>query len=159
MIKLFSVLTNYILNKFSTSNQNDAPKSTKSFEARQSRRHGKLYLWGLLNGEFYKSFLFVKRYKRINDLLWQDGFLIDFLQKKIVDKWLRNFVIYSGNLFSERLLFDNVVRFFIEFIFKPVSYFFIYESNSPIQIILVNVQLLVLSTITVSLLYMSIVLF
>lgn len=43
-------------------------------------------LYSFLNEDFYKSFFFVKRFKRLNDLIWQDGFLIDFLQKKVVDK-------------------------------------------------------------------------
>ena len=43
-------------------------------------------LYNFLNEDFYKSFFFVKRFKRLNDLIWQDGFLIDFLQKKVIDK-------------------------------------------------------------------------
>ena len=158
MIKLFLNLMNY-----SKSNSNNFNKSRnkakKSTEKPKTRYQTKLALWGLVNQEFYSTFFFLKRYKRLNDLLWQDGFIIDFLQKKIVDRWIRNFVIFSGNLFSERLLFDNVVRFFIDFIFKPVSYFFIFESNSPTQIILVNLQLLLLFTVLISLLYLSIILF
>jgi hypothetical protein len=48
----------------------------------KTRQHS----WNFLNEDFYKSFFFVKRFKKLNDLIWQDGFLIDFLQKKVVDK-------------------------------------------------------------------------
>ena len=106
-----------------------------SYETRSS-------LWQFLNEDFNKSFFFIKRFKKINDLIWQDGFLIDFLQKKVVDKWLRGFVIFSGNLFSERLLFDRVVRFYIDFIFKSISSLTIYEYTSATWVLLINLQLL-----------------
>ena len=35
---------------------------------------------------FLENFLFLRNYYILNDLIWQDGFLIDFLQKKVVDK-------------------------------------------------------------------------
>lgn len=106
-------------------------------------------LWFSLNEDFYRSFFFVKRFKRINDLIWQDGFLIDFLQKKVIDKWIRGFIIYSANLFSERLLFDRVVRFYIDFIFKSISNITIYEFNSASSVMLINLQLLIISFLIV----------
>lgn len=66
----------------------------------------------------------------LNELLWQDGFLIDFLQKKVADKWLRKFVIYSGYLFSERLMFDYVVRFYLDLVMWPTYNKSIYEFNT-----------------------------
>jgi hypothetical protein len=159
MIKLFLNILKYLYTKVTYIFSNETSKNKQLFDKRQTRRETRIYLWSLLNTEFYRSTFFVKRYKKLNDLLWQDGFLIDFLQKKIVDKWLRNFVIFSGNLFSERLLFDNVIRFLIDFIFKPTSYFFIFESNSPTHIILINIQLLVLFFLLTSLLYLSLILF
>jgi len=65
---------------------------------------------------FIESFLFLRNYYILNDLVWQDGFLIDFLQKKVVDKWMRKFLIFSAYLFNERLVFDYVVRFYIDLI-------------------------------------------
>lgn len=59
---------------------------------------------------------FIKRYYYLNNLIWQDGYLIDFIQKKVLDRWTRTFIIYSGYLFSERYLFDSVTRIYIEFI-------------------------------------------
>jgi hypothetical protein len=112
-------------------------------------------LWYSLNTEFYRYFYFVKRFKKLNDLIWQDGFLIDFLQKKIVDKWLRGFVIYSANLFSERLLFDRVVRFYIDFIFRSISSLTVYEYNSASSVLLINLQLLILTSLLVILLFIT----
>ena len=49
-----------------------------------------------------------------NENIWQDGFLFDFLQKKTADAWVRRFVIYTGFLFSERLVFDSIVRLYVD---------------------------------------------
>ena len=66
------------------------------------------------------QFLFLKKYYHRNELLWVDGFFLDFLQKKSVDIWLRRLVIYTGFLFSERLVFDYVVRFYLDNILWPL---------------------------------------
>jgi len=49
-------------------------------------------------------------------LVWQEGLLLDFLQKVTIDLWMRKFLVYASYLFNERLVFDNVVRFFLDFI-------------------------------------------
>lgn len=87
-------------------------------------------LWNLFLETLTDNFYFLKKYYRLNDLLWQDGFLIDFLQKKVADRWVRTFIIYSGYLFSERFLFDFVVRFYIDFIIWPTYSNSLYEFNS-----------------------------
>ena len=114
----------------------------------------RLALWNILNYEFYTFFFFLIRFFKINDLIWQDGFLIDFLQKKVIDRWVRGFVIFSANLFSERFLFDRVVRFFIDFILKPVTHRFIYEVNSPAQLLVININLLFLFFLTFFLIFL-----
>ena len=67
---------------------------------------------------FWNNFLvrvtFVPLYYTRNELIWQDGFLFDFLQKKTTDLWVRKFLIYTGFLFSERLVFESVVRLYID---------------------------------------------
>jgi hypothetical protein len=70
-------------------------------------RQNKIYLCNLTLESLTDNFYFLKKYYRLNDLIWQDGFLIDFLQKKVADRWVRTFIIYSGYLFSERFLFDE----------------------------------------------------
>ena len=87
-------------------------------------------LWNLFLETLTDNFYFLKKYYRLNDLIWQDGFLIDFLQKKVADRWVRTFIIYSGYLFSERFLFDFVVRFYIDFIIWPTYSNSLYEFNS-----------------------------
>lgn len=86
-----------------------------------SKWYNRCFFWKtLLWKEFLTTFLlntfFINRYYSLNDLIWQDGFLFDFLQKKFIDKWLRKFVIYSGYIYSERLLFDWVIRFYLDLV-------------------------------------------
>jgi hypothetical protein len=108
--------------------------------------------WNLLIQRFMDSFFFLKRFYRINDLMWQDGFLFDFLQKKVIDRWVRTFVIYSGYLFSERLWFDYVVRFYIDLIIWPGHSKTIYEFTS-ISATLVTILSLLLFFFYLSTLY------
>ena len=61
----------------------------------------------------YKS-SFLQTYYARSENVWNDGFLFDFLQKKTADAWIRRFVIYTGFLFSERLVFDYVVRIYLD---------------------------------------------
>ena len=70
---------------------------------------------------------FLPRYYRVAEGVWQEGLLMDFLQKKVLDKWLRRFVIHSANLFSEKFFFEWVIRFFIDLITWPGTRFFIFE--------------------------------
>jgi len=62
--------------------------------------------------------------------MWQDGFLFDFLQKKTADAWIRRFVIYTGFLFSERLVFDTVVRLYVDNLIWPAHYISIFEVSN-----------------------------
>ena len=64
--------------------------------------------------------VFLTKYYSRNENIWQDGFLFDFLQKKTVDLWVRKFVIYTGFIFSERLMFDTVVRIYIDNLIWPL---------------------------------------
>jgi len=68
----------------------------------------------LLWNNFLLRVTFVPLYYTRNELIWQDGFLFDFLQKKTTDLWVRKFLIYTGFLFSERLVFESVVRLYID---------------------------------------------
>lgn len=88
---------------------------------------------------------FVPKYYKLNDLMWQDGLLIDFLQKKVADKWIRRFLVCSSYLFSERVLFKFVVRFYIDYVVWPTTTFSVFEfSNvaSMLSTILVTLLLL-----------------
>ena len=59
---------------------------------------------------------FLKNWYKLSDLIWQEGFLVDFTQKKIIDKWIRKFLTHSSYLFNERVLFDLIIKIYINFI-------------------------------------------
>lgn len=85
---------------------------------------------------FYKinsHFIFLPLYYSRNDLIWADGFLFDFLQKKSTDVWLRKFIIYTGYIFSERMVFDHVVRIYLENIIWPLHFVGIMEVENVIE--------------------------
>ena len=94
----------------------------------------------------------------LNDLIWQDGFLIDFLQKKVIDKWMKRFLIYSAYLFNERLVFDYVVRFFIDLIVWPGHKNTIFEFNNVSLTLLITPPLLITILLSITLFYFSILL-
>jgi len=68
---------------------------------------------------FIQKSSFITVYYSRNENMWGDGFLFDFLQKKTADAWVRRFVIYTGFLFSERLVFDSVVRIYLDNLIWP----------------------------------------
>jgi hypothetical protein len=82
--------------------------------------------WDLLNTKT----LFIPKFYIRNEYVWQDGFLFDFLQKKTADAWVRRFVIYTGFIFSERLVFDSVVRLYIDNLIWTLHHFSIFELNN-----------------------------
>lgn len=67
------------------------------------------------------------QFYKISDLMWQDGLLLDFLQKKVVDKWVRRFLVCSSYLFSERVLFKFVVKFYVDYIIWPCTTAAVFE--------------------------------
>jgi hypothetical protein len=79
---------------------------------------------------FFKYSLFLQNYFQLNEIIWQEGLLIDFLQKKITDNWLKKFVIYSANLFNERSLFEKIVKFYLDLVIWPMHKIFIFEFNN-----------------------------
>ena len=66
----------------------------------------------LLNFINKSSFLTIF-YKR-NELIWNDGLLVDFLQKKSADLYIRKFVIFTGFIFSERFIFEIVIKLYLD---------------------------------------------
>jgi len=106
-----------------------------------------------LISNFLEKTVFLRNYFILNDLIWQDGFLIDFLQKKVVDKWMRKFLIYSAYLFNERLVFDYVVRFFIDLIVWPGHKNNIFEFNNVSNTLLITLFLLIVTFLVIVLLY------
>ena len=82
------------------------------------------------------SFSFLTTYYSRNELIWSDGFLLDFLQKKTADLWVRKFVIYTGFLFSERLVFEAVVRVYLDNIIWPSHSLSTFESSNVSEMLL-----------------------
>ena len=79
---------------------------------------------------YLKRFASLSLYYKINDLVWQDGLLIDFVQKKVTDKWMRKFLIISSYLFSERVLFTFVVKFYNDLIIWPSTHVSVFELSN-----------------------------
>ena len=77
-----------------------------------------------------QSTSYLPSYYRLNDLMWQDGLLIDFLQKKVLDKFIRRFLVCSSYLYSERVVFRFVVRFYVDYVVWPSTNFAIFETSS-----------------------------
>ena len=108
---------------------------------------------------FFRSTFFLKQYFYKNTLIWQEGLLIDFLQKKIVDRWTKRFLISSGYLFNERALFDYVIRFYIDLVIWPGQKSMIFELKSVGSVLFFIVLFWFFSTLAIYLLYILLVLF
>lgn len=97
-----------------------------------------LFIFSLSESFTIKTTFLVSFYKK-NELIWQEGLLIDFLQKKSFDNWVKKFLIYSSYLFNEKLIFDKIVKFFINLIISPFQRFFLFESISVSNFFLINI--------------------
>ena len=82
---------------------------------------------------------FLDKFFFLNELIWQEGFLFDFLQKKLTDSWIRKFLIYSAYLFNERLVFDKIIRFYLDLIIWPSHFLSIFESTNVAYAILMMI--------------------
>ena len=100
-----------------------------------------------------KNFVFLPKYYSRNENIWVDGFLFDFLQKKSADLWIRKFVIYTGFIFSERLVFDSVVRVYLDNVLWPLHYFGSLEANNVLEMLLINIFFYFLLFAVIILLY------
>jgi hypothetical protein len=84
--------------------------------------------------EFWNIFVFkstfIQKYYMRSENMWNDGFLFDFLQKKTLDTWVRRFVITTSFLFSERLVFEVIVKVYVNFLIWPAHQLSIFETTS-----------------------------
>jgi hypothetical protein len=92
----------------------------------------------------------------LNDLIWQEGLLIDFLQKKITDNWIRRFLINSAYLFNERVLFDRFVRFYLDLIIWPLHTISIFEFNNVANTLFAILFSFIITAATLFLFYLVI---
>ena len=79
------------------------------------------------------------------------AFYLIFYKKKTADAWVRQFVIYTGFLFSERLVFENVVRFYIDYLVWPLHNFSIFETKNVSEMLNIIIYII----LTFLLLYVS----
>ena len=105
------------------------------------------YFYGLIENRTQ----FLPLYYVRSELMWQDGFLFDFLQKKTADAWVRQFVIYTGFIFSERLVFENVVRFYVDYLIWPLHQYSLFESKNVSEML----NIIIFLILTLLLVYFS----
>lgn len=74
--------------------------------------------------------------------MWNDGFLFDFLQKKTADAWVRRFVIFTGFLFSERVVFEFIVRIYLDNLIWVLHNKSIFESSNTSEMLTTTIFLL-----------------
>ena len=84
---------------------------------------------------------------------------MDFLQKKVADCWVRRFLIGASYLFSERLVFDTVVRFYLDTIIRALHHFSIFEFNNTANTLFAVICLFVLFFIVFVFVFMYFLLF
>ena len=96
----------------------------------------------LLSRKYLIFFLFktsfLTNYYFLNDLIWQEGLLVDFLQKKISNDWTRKFLIHASYFFNEKIIFDRIIRFYIDLFIWPAHKLFIFEFNNVAQMLFIN---------------------
>lgn len=63
------------------------------------------------------------------------GFFLIFYKKKTADAWVRRFVIYTGFLFSERLVFDSVVRVYLDNLIWPGHKKSVFEASNVAEML------------------------
>lgn len=76
-----------------------------------------------------------------NELLLQDGFFIDFLQKQTLDLWLRQYVLATGSIFSERIVFEAIVKSCFKYFLWPAKMYIHFESSNISDLVLTTVYL------------------
>ena len=106
-----------------------------------------LHIQVLYKAKVLVNTTFLNKYYYLNDILWQEGFLIDFAQKKTADKFVRKFLIISAYLFSERLVFDKVIRIYSDIVLFVSGNKTIYDFNN-----IANMLLFLLALISILLL-------
>lgn len=117
----------------------------------------KFYKFNKLNNNYLIFNYSITNIFLLNELIWQEGLLFDFLQKKILDNWIKKFVIYSANLFNERVLFDTLIFFFLNLIIWPMHNFFIVDLNNTGGILFINIFLFLILFLFLFLIFMFLI--
>jgi hypothetical protein len=99
---------------------------------------------------------FLNKYYYLNDILWQEGFLIDFAQKKTADKFVRKFLIISAYLFNERLVFDKVIRIYSDVLLFVSGNKAVYDFNNIANMLLFLLAVIGVLLLTFIILFLSV---
>ena len=100
---------------------------------------------------------FVTTFYKRNELVWNDGLIIDFLQKKSADLFIRKFVIFTGFLFSERFVFEIVVKLYLDNLIWPSHRISIFESSNVSEVLSFTLSLLFMCVILLYLFYFLVI--
>lgn len=100
-------------------------------------------LWLEILRSFFFKFYFLATYYSRNELIWQEGLLIDFLQKKITDNWIKRFLIHSSYLFNERFVFDKIIRFYLDLFVWPMHKLFTFEFSNVANTLFITIFLFI----------------
>lgn len=118
-------------------------------------------LWSLQNeitSVILHSLKVTPSYYAMNEKIWLEGLLIDWLQKSIFDKWTKRFLVHS-HLFSERIVFDVVVRFYIDNVIWPLHKNLVFDFKSVSNILLFLIVWLIVLILLMNLTLLSFIIF
>ena len=103
------------------------------------------------------SVSFLHSYYLVNERVWLEGLLIDFLQKSVFDKWVRRFLVHSAYLFNERVLFDYVIKMYSDNVIWSSHNvgFFDFKSLSNVLLLIVTCVVALLVAFNLAYLYSS----
>lgn len=104
-------------------------------------------------------FQYLPKYYRLNDLMWQDGLLVDFLQKKFLDRWIRKFLVSSSYLVSERTIFKFIIKFYLDYLITPLTWLNIFEYTNISFTLLTILILIIFFLLSFQLNYFYVLLF
>lgn len=81
-----------------------------------------------LNFDWYNNLtIWFANFEYIDDLqhrievFFLEGALIDYLQKKMFDRWAKQFLVFSVLIYNERYLFERISRFLLDSFLWPLK--------------------------------------
>lgn len=110
----------------------------------------------IIDGKTF-SFLFKLNFLNVffnrNYNTWNDGFLIDFSQKKSIDLWIRKTIILTNFLFSDRYLFEFITKVYNNHFISKLTHFSFFESENVISMLSQIIFYLIFTVISLFILF------
>lgn len=103
---------------------------------------------------FLAQILFLPKFYQTSDLIWQEGLLIDFLQKKLIDNWTKKFLIRTAYLFNERLVFEKITNFFLNLLIWPLHARSFFDIRAVANMLWINIFIFIFVFISFSLFFL-----